>query len=190
MKKIFTFAIALVCALAVNAQTVSVVFDADEANVLQVNLSNPGDEFCGFQADLYLPTGVEVAYSEDDEAYLVENGSRCAKKYVSEAAKKDGYYTVLQYITSNKAYTGEEGEIMRITLTGQAEEIASLKNIVIARADGTKATIELVEFGCSTGINDVKAESANAPIYNLQGVQVKNATKGVFIQNGKKYIVK
>lgn len=39
-----------------------------------------------------------------------------------------------------------------------------------------------------TGITNVKTEKAAAPVYNLAGQQVRNAQKGIFIQNGKKVI--
>ncbi len=44
-----------------------------------------------------------------------------------------------------------------------------------------------------TAVNGVSADAlmdANAPIYNLQGMRVSKATKGIYIQNGKKFIVK
>ena len=43
----------------------------------------------------------------------------------------------------------------------------------------------------ATGINAVKAgEKGNAPIYNLNGQRVSSPKKGIFIKNGKKYVVK
>lgn len=45
----------------------------------------------------------------------------------------------------------------------------------------------------STGIVNVKGDSsldADAPIYNLLGVKVAKGTKGILIQNGKKFVVK
>ena len=44
--------------------------------------------------------------------------------------------------------------------------------------------------GDSQGINDIQAADATAPAYNLQGVRVNNAAKGVIIREGKKMIVK
>ena len=42
-----------------------------------------------------------------------------------------------------------------------------------------------------TGIENVKnAELNNDAIYNLQGVRVNNAQKGIFIKNGKKFVIK
>ena len=42
----------------------------------------------------------------------------------------------------------------------------------------------------TTGIENVNVENNNDAIYNLQGVRVNGDAKGVFIQNGKKYVVK
>lgn len=44
----------------------------------------------------------------------------------------------------------------------------------------------------STGINEITVDAAdeNAPIYNLAGQRVTKATKGILIQNGKKFINK
>ena len=44
--------------------------------------------------------------------------------------------------------------------------------------------------GTTTGISDMKVQKADAPIYNLAGQRVEKATKGIFIQNGKKFVVK
>lgn len=45
--------------------------------------------------------------------------------------------------------------------------------------------------GNLTGIENVKAESQNSDaIYNLQGVRVNNAQKGIYIMNGKKVVIK
>jgi hypothetical protein len=43
----------------------------------------------------------------------------------------------------------------------------------------------------ATGINAVKAgEKGDAPIYNLNGQRISSPKKGIFIKNGKKYVVK
>lgn len=45
--------------------------------------------------------------------------------------------------------------------------------------------------GMETGINGVEAEAgSNAAIYNLQGQRVQRAQHGLYIMNGKKYMVK
>jgi hypothetical protein len=43
----------------------------------------------------------------------------------------------------------------------------------------------------SSSIENINAEIANdAPIFNIAGQRVEKAVKGIYIQNGKKFIVK
>jgi len=50
---------------------------------------------------------------------------------------------------------------------------------------------EFIGFGDATGIDSVTRDALkNDKIYNLQGQEVKNATKGIFIVNGKKVFLK
>ena len=44
--------------------------------------------------------------------------------------------------------------------------------------------------GFVDGINQASVESTNSEVYNLQGIRVKKANKGVYIQNGKKVVIK
>lgn len=57
---------------------------------------------------------------------------------------------------------------------------------------GTGGARELaIEFPETTGIVSHEAKSAkNDTFYNLQGIQVKQPQKGIFIKNGKKYVIK
>ena len=58
---------------------------------------------------------------------------------------------------------------------------------------GAKEGFDLVDANETTGVESIdNAQFAidNAPVYNLQGQRVNKAQKGVFIQNGKKVVVK
>lgn len=44
------------------------------------------------------------------------------------------------------------------------------------------------QFGGETGINEVKAAQENGAIYNVAGQRLDKAAKGLYIQNGKKYV--
>ena len=44
--------------------------------------------------------------------------------------------------------------------------------------------------GFVDGINQTSIDSADSEVYNLQGIRVKKANKGVYIQNGKKVVIK
>lgn len=60
-------------------------------------------------------------------------------------------------------------------------------------ADAVPAAAKSSEFlydfdGDATAIESINAEQSNAPMYNLNGVRVYNAQKGVYIQNGRKVL--
>lgn len=58
---------------------------------------------------------------------------------------------------------------------------------------GTNITVLKVVRGTSSGITNITTEDKadpNAPVYNLAGQRVSKNTKGVLIQNGKKFINK
>ena len=60
-------------------------------------------------------------------------------------------------------------------------------------AAGSNVFIDLEDIsGNTTGIKGIKNvdELMNGKFYNLQGQEVKNPTKGIFIVNGKKVILK
>jgi hypothetical protein len=61
------------------------------------------------------------------------------------------------------------------------------------RIDTAIARIEIYKSTGETGIKDVTGvvvSDHNAPIYNLNGVQVKTLKKGIYIKQGKKFVVK
>ena len=73
---------------------------------------------------------------------------------------------------------------------------------MMIKADGTEVPASITAaWGCTvtpestpkpTGIHAiqyVKAENNDA-IYNLQGQRIKNPQKGVYIQNGRKFVVR
>ena len=48
-----------------------------------------------------------------------------------------------------------------------------------------------VTVGEATGINEVSAQNENAPIYSISGARMNgNLQKGIYVQNGRKFIVK
>lgn len=56
--------------------------------------------------------------------------------------------------------------------------------------EGTQNVLS-INLSEETGITNMQAESVqNHVFYNLQGIQVKQPQKGIFIKNGKKYVIK
>ena len=60
-----------------------------------------------------------------------------------------------------------------------------------AKSAGARIVKFFIDGVETTGIEGVvAAKAANGKIYNLAGQEVKNAQKGIFIQNGKKFVIK
>ena len=92
-------------------------------------------------------------------------------------------------------------EIPMITLqTTVGALTAKVKKVTLIKTDGTEVPANVTAaWGCSvttesspiTGIHPILTKTpADHAIYNLQGQRVTNPQKGIYIQNGKKYILK
>ena len=79
----------------------------------------------------------------------------------------------------NAGVPNDKGEVVTIT-----------KENIIVEAQGSSTPISVVPDLGGTGISNVKAENANAPIYNLAGQKADKSQKGILIQNGKKFVNK
>lgn len=98
---------------------------------------------------------------------------------ISPEEMEDRKFALMDYTSTvqNQTYPVTPYDISN-SLTD--EEIAALQLNVKVTGDGSGAVNKL------QGADDV-----NAPVYNLQGVQVADPTApGIYIKNGKKYVVK
>ena len=69
-------------------------------------------------------------------------------------------------------------------------DIATVTGIVVF-TDGNAAVGVTAFESTSSGIENINAEiTDDAPIFNIAGQRVEKAVKGIYIQNGKKFIVK
>jgi hypothetical protein len=107
---------------------------------------------------------------------------------------------VATYVTDNAyvlGYVGEEGnkEVGFYTATKNQQDNTSWLNngfkAYLPKTAGASLTLRF-NFGGTTAIESVlnNGIDANAAIYDLSGRRVEKAVKGIYIQNGKKIIVK
>lgn len=215
MKKIFTFAIALVCAIAANAAEpakgnvvlsgsaneltpVVVTAGADATVYLWIDIQET-QQFSGVEADMTLPAGLEITKAVGSTLTKDEDGENTHT--VGKPTLKGDAWKLLIYSSDLNVFPKNQGSVAKLTVKVAADckgGPAICKNIIFSCKESgifdTAKGVDGTEFivAETTGINDVNAKTINmnAPMYNMQGVQVKNVTKGVFIQAGKKYIVK
>ena len=76
-----------------------------------------------------------------------------------------------------------------VTTLNDGDE-ATITGIVLPFNDTVEIAVTAME-STPTGIENINAETTNdAPIFNIAGQRVEKAVKGIYIQNGKKFIVK
>ncbi len=195
MKKILSLVAVLALSMTAVAQNVKMSASVNtETKTVSICMDNDFEvTVLGFKFSL--PEGVTLGtvYDEDEEEdvpAIIKNSDRCKSKHtVDIRTTPKGDYSVNIYGTNFK---GTEGEVVSMKLEG--EMTGSIQFYSVNFSDAAAKSYLQDDFTLDlsgTGINGIEAaDSENAPIYNLAGQKVSKAVKGVYIQNGKKYMVK
>ena len=119
----------------------------------------------------------------------IENGT--VEFSATSMTDSKGYKTVKVGDEVTITATPAEGyELEAISVTGVTSDIAVEVTDGKFTMPADAVTINAT-FKVSTGINAVKADALkDAQIYNLQGVRVDKAQKGLYIVNGRKVVIK
>lgn len=210
MKKIlFAAAIFMLSAMNVMAQDKLYLdnFEVEAGKTVDVklNLSNPDNVYTAVQFDLSLPEGLEIAVYESGRKkgqMMItlnnneETGRLLDQTCSAEKASNGAYRFVVSSMTSAEIYENS-GEILTITLKASDSfkgGAGSVDAIVLVKPNGDKFTAEKTEFQADvkTGIDAIKAADAtsDSPVYDLQGRRVEKTTKGLYIVNGNKVVMK
>ena len=151
----------------------------------------------------------ETAYTVAKAMELIDAGDALSetvyvKGIVSQVDSYNETYKSIQYWISDDGTTTNQFECYSGKGIGGAD-FASIDDVQVGATVIVKGKMkkygeiyefdknnELVKYDASTitGISNMKSEQSNAPIYNLAGQRVEKAQKGIFIQNGKKFVVK
>ena len=173
---------------------------------LSVRMRNTSD-IRGFQFDLYLPEGVTIA--NNAKASLSSDRLAAGDAHTLMADEMtDGAMRFLCSSMNDESFTGGNGEVATLTVN-IADNVANgdydivVKNAIMTEtdisrsyeADDIKSTLTVLD---QTGVETVTAdnERCEGPIYTIGGQLVgKKSTmrqlrKGVYIRNGKKFVVK
>ena len=154
----------------------------------------PGTNFVRAACDLSPPAPTNLLSSLRSLAALWES-----------SALKDSFGE-LKLIVSKFGYTQHSANIFAsafvctnfpVVASGEAgTATGSLYNVGMSTADAVSYKCEDVSFKVTvnapeTGVDEVKGENGEVKtIYDLQGRQVENPTKGIYIINGKQVLIK
>ena len=196
---------------AVAGSEVDVVFTGNWADGIE------GAEFIGFQADYELPEGFSFIYEkyDVDEDEMVSNvtvltasagGQLKSTHEVNMSNQK-----FMCHSGKNASLKDTEGKLFSVPLavdesvadgeytlkiTKQSYSfVGKASDCVLditqdATGDNLRVSEVKIVVGDITGISAISTSAAAKVTYDLQGRRVNNAEKGVYIQNGKKVLVK
>ena len=161
----------------------------------------------GFGFDLYLPEGMTFATDADGfvEARLSTERTDPRRTNSFDAViRPDGALRVLAASTNGSSISGNDGEIVLVTVNVDPNMVAGeypliMKEIAISdvdavshRTDLQESTVTILNNGITTDINGMDNLDDNAEWYTLDGKKLNGnpKAKGVYIMNGKKVKVK
>jgi hypothetical protein len=150
-------------------------------------------------ANLTSYKGLRIEMAEDNH-----NGSLQLKVY-GDADNKEQFLNLTENsntttITFNSSKLGSK--VTRVTLQYKLTENsynATITKAVLIKNDNTEETLKASAFwGCtvvslslgSNGIYTPIIKHADGNIYNLNGQRISKPSKGIYIQNGRKYLVR
>ena len=157
--------------------------------VLPIALTNK-HQITGLQLDLYLPDGVSVA-TKSNGKMLIETTSRMDGNYSISSSAMDGFVRILGYSADGDTFSGNEGDILNITLNigntiADGNYTIRLKDIVLSDMNNTEyhpADVGAMLTVKSYTLGDVD----NSGAVNINDVvciinYILNKTNGTFIE--------
>ena len=126
--------------------------------------------------------------------YSYETTSTDSDGNTTTETEKDGKRTLGFYLVTSNTTTAINSAYCQVSL-GSSEEVSSSKGFTIAALDDDTDALDDSDESETTGIDAIAATDDNSGdgyYYNLQGMRLtqKPTTKGIYIHNGKKIIVR
>jgi len=157
--------------------------------ILSLRMKNTA-EMVGFQADLYLPNGVTVAKDDDDMPLIELSGERTTAKktdFLNSAVQADGSTRILCSSTKGYAFSGNDGEVVTVTVNipetmKEGDYPIVLKNIELSdKSSGvskvpyfkTTLTVSSLILGDANGSGDVTVSDFTATANHILGATPK-----------------
>lgn len=141
-------------------------------------------------ATVTLPDQVKFEVSAADG---IENGSVSFAAATLTNSKAPWMVEKNDEVTITATPASDDYELESLTVKGVTgnEDVPVTDGKFTMPADAVVVTAVFKEKGGGTGIKTIEADALeNAAIYNLQGVRVEKAQKGLYIVNGSKVVIK
>ncbi len=157
----------------------------ESSNSLSLCLANQRD-YTAFQLDLYVPEGVDVTQMQI-------NKERKQKHQLLYNKVEDGHWRVVALSTANNTFQGNDGELLNLTLNDVVSDV-TVRDIIFFDTMGNSHPFSDISLGTTTKIDLAtgNAQRKEESVYTLDGRRIngKPSKKGIYIINGKKFIMK
>lgn len=209
MRKIMIISILLAIAgrmLGDNLHVSDAQLKAGEEKQISIELANPDRNYAAFQFDLILPEGVKIALNKKGKlnASLVED--RIDDHTMSLEELSEGHYRFLAFSMSNSEFYDSDGPLVNVTIKAEEDVApgaltATITEQVFTAKDGIQYDFSDVTFNIMieqvSGIEEILVDDTCNDVYSIDGVLYKKDVvspnelpQGIYIINGRKYVVK
>jgi hypothetical protein len=167
-----------------------VAITANFDNVTAIEANHPYIIKVSTSVSEFTVDGVDVVPNEEDAFIEFDNGKTGSRRVVYS-----GFYGTYHASTTLDEYTLflNDGKFWYSKGNTKMKAFRAYFdfNDVLASVEKAEAPVLISFDGETTGIDGVKRESiTDDRYYNLSGQRVENPTKGLYIKNGKKVVVK
>ena len=173
-----------------------------ETTNIELCMRNAEKSLTCLEAEIQLPEGLSVALDEKGNPIVTLYRNRTEGHEVLTNVLESGNLKLLVSDIEGRLFSGEEGPVLSFRV--QAAEAAPIGEskletvgeslLVNAEAKAyysVGVTGNILVTDDATGIDgDLRGMDASDAIYTLAGERVSKASKGIFIQNGKKKLHK
>ncbi|MBP5569647.1 MAG: leucine-rich repeat protein [Prevotella sp.] len=169
-----------------------------ETKTVSVDMTNT-EGIQGLQCSIDLPEGLSFATKSNGKIDISNNTDRGDGFTLSSSLQEDGSLTVATVNFEGDSYYGNSGTIFTFKITADENLAAGdyeiqIRDIVLSSGVAIKpsdASGKVTVSNSETGLQIIESDSNQSDsIYNLNGQRVNNPSRGIYIVNGRKVIVK
>ena len=169
-----------------------------ETKTVSVDMTNT-EGIQGLQCSIDLPEGLSFATKSNGKIDISNNTDRGDGFTLSSSLQEDGSLTVATVNFEGDSYYGNSGTIFTFKITADENMAAGdyeikVCDIVLSSGVAIKpsdASGKVTVSNSETGLQKIESDGNQSDsIYNLNGQRVNNPSRGIYIVNGRKVLVK